>query len=60
MIWYYQWTGILQYFLFVESGLDCFFESSSISLHASYLILILFDQLGYDIGGKAKGKAELL
>jgi hypothetical protein len=29
-------------FLFVESGLDVRFESSSISFHASYLILILF------------------
>ena len=30
--------------LFVESGLDGRFESSSIYLHASYLILILFNQ----------------
>jgi hypothetical protein len=29
--------------LFVESGLDGRFESSSISLHDSYLILILFN-----------------
>ena len=29
--------------LFVESGRDARFESSSISLHASYLILILFN-----------------
>jgi hypothetical protein len=31
----------LAIFLFVESSLDVRFESSSISFHASYLILIL-------------------
>jgi hypothetical protein len=36
-------VGILQYFLFVEIDLDDCFESSSVSLHTNYLILIIFN-----------------
>jgi hypothetical protein len=38
--------------LFVESGLDGRFESFSISLHASYLLLILFIRMIYSFNSQ--------